>query len=162
MSKVKVGPANGLGTTDLVTMAEELARLVSEEGLHEVNVVRNGHRLRLRRRQGVSAPAPPSERDAQIRRGQTEDVIAVLVGPPLAVVKGDVIHATDAAMRVCLGHLPDEGADLCAPLVRVLVQLRELACSHASATRITNEPNPFVILGAERLALRDVLADVLP
>lgn len=42
---------NGLGKADLVTLAEELARLVSEEGLHEVSVYRDGHRLRLRRKQ---------------------------------------------------------------------------------------------------------------
>ena len=53
---------NGTSKVNVVKLAEELARLVSEEGLHEVSVIRDGHRLRLRRKRDAGrAAAEPAE-----------------------------------------------------------------------------------------------------
>ena len=53
---------NGTSEVNVVKLAEELARLVSEEGLHEVSVIRDGHRLRLRRKRDAGrAAAEPAE-----------------------------------------------------------------------------------------------------
>lgn len=52
---------NGTAKMNVVKLAEELAQLVSEEGIFEATVVRDGHRLRLRRRREAGRAVAPVE-----------------------------------------------------------------------------------------------------
>lgn len=66
---------NGTGKVNVVKLADELARLVSEEGLHEVSVTRDGHRLRLRRKRAAARPAAATaslEQAGEAAEGETE------------------------------------------------------------------------------------------
>src|SRR5437868_12800781 len=99
------------------------------------------------------------ERDRQVRRRQRQNEIAPRVRPPLVIeCERQVIHVSDASVRLPTLHDARERQHLRAPFRRVLVDVRELRCSDACVLRIAHESDTFVAI----LALSDVLPDVLP